>query len=1061
MSMSGFDARPVLRALSFLALAVVPAVLAGQGVTTAAVQGRVVGEDGSPIVGARVHVVNIADGRRWEVASRPDGRFLIEGVAVGSYRVEVRALGFSAAARDGIVLTLGERLVADFTLQRAAIELSPVTVRGTPDPVLDRGRTGPAEVIPRSTLAALPNLGRGFLSLTLLSPQAVSSVRTPAINTASGIAFDGQNRVYNSFQIDGGVNHDLYRGQLPGRESFPRPLSLEALEEIQILVAPFDVRHGGFVGGLVNAVTRSGSNDVHGSLFGYLTDAALVRRGGIGDAVGDFRTWQFGGTLGGPIVRDRAHYFLSVDMQQRVVPDPGPLISDTAGGADLSRIGISYASAVRFRDIMDTLYGLDVGRFGPVDGRVPAHDVFGKLTTQLATNSHLDGSYHYVHGNRRDFLLRSHGNYYLSSYAQQEPSTSHAARLGWTSLFASRWSNELLVSYMRQRDFCRPGAAFPEIRVFNAPVGFLAAGTTGGCGLTTQLQDALEITNNATLGIGRHVFTIGTHGEFLRFRDDLVSASSGLWEFDGLDALEAGRARRYQRTLRGPAWDDGVDFRARLVALYGQDRWSPTPALTLTLGLRLDVPFLPDAVPTNESLKAALGVDTGRLPSGNVLWSPRLGVNYDVGGVGRTFVRGGIGLFSGRPPYRWISNAYRDDGTQELFLDCRGVQAPQFDPTNQPTSCVSTGPQPRLSFFDPDVRFPQNLKVALGLDHHLLGGLVGTVDVLFTRAVHQLYVSDANLAPPLGTSHGEGNRPLYGTINASTGAATPARLSAAFGPVVRVSDRSGDHALSISTQLRTRIGGAVEGSALYAYTRARDRMSIAHIVARAMLEGTIVDGTLENRRLGTSLFEIPHRVQLTAGMRLPYNTRLGLLYSGASGRPFTYTVSGDANADGMGVGLRQDPAYVPRDRADITMDGNGGSAGIGTAAQQDSAYALLDSFIEAVPCLRAQRGRILARNSCRNAWFGTLNARVTKAFPAVAGHSLEVSADVYNVLNLINSRWGLSQYDGLTFATDLVVLRGYDTINGRGIYEFRLPPRNQIEDLASRWQTELSVRYVF
>src|SRR5439155_16764210 len=121
------------------------------------------------------------------------------------------------------------------------------------------------------------------------------------------------------------------------------------------------------------------------------------------------------------------------------------------------------------------------------------------------------------------------------------------------------------------------------------------------------------------------------------------------------------------------------------------------------------------------------------LPSGNVLWSPRLGVNYDVGGHSRTFVRGGIGLFSGRPPYRWLSNAYRDDGTQELFLDCRGSQAPQFDPVNQPNRCVSTSPQPRLSFFDPDVTFPQNVKVGLGLDHRLPGAIVGTVDVLFTR----------------------------------------------------------------------------------------------------------------------------------------------------------------------------------------------------------------------------------------------------------------------------------------------------------------------------------------
>ena len=1045
-----------------LPLALLPVVLTAQGVTSAAVQGTVVGGDSVPIARATVHLTNVANGRTWAIATGHDGRFLLEAVTLGTYRVDVRAVGFAPQSRNGIVLALGQRLVTQFTLQPAAFQIDPVTVSATRDPVLDPGRSGPAEIIDRRTILGVPNLGRGFMSLTLLSPQVVSSVRTPAIATASGIAFDGQNRVYNSFQIDGGAYQDVYRGQLPGRESFPRPLSLEALDEIQVLAAPFDVRHGGFAGGLVNGVTRSGTNAVQGSLFGFLADAALVRHGGIGDAVGDFTTWQYGGTLGGPIVHDRAHYFLSVDVQHRVVPDPGPLISDTAGGADTARIGISYASAVRLVNILDTLYGLDPGTLGPVQGRVPAHDVFGKVTVQLATNSHLDASYHHVYGNRQDFLLRTKNNYFLSSFAQKEPSTTQASRLIWTTLPGGRWSNELIVSDLRQRDVCRPAANYPEVRVFTSSSAFLSAGTSGGCALSVQRQDVLEVTDNATIAFGRHVVSVGTHGELLRFQDDLVNGSPGLWIFDNLDSLERGRARQYQRTLPGPAWDGGVDFRARTLALYAQDRWSATPTLTLTAGLRLDVPFLPDAVATNDSLKAALGVDTGRLPSGNALWSPRLGINYDVGAKARTFLRGGIGLFSGRLPYRWLSNAYRDDGSQELFLDCRGAQVPvPFDPVNQPTACVSAGPNPRLSLFDPDVTFPQNLKIAFGVDHQLPGRLVGTLDFLYTRAVHQLYVTDANLAPPSGLSPGEGNRPLYGTINPTTGTATTTRLSTAFDRVIRVSDRRGDRALSVSAQLRTRLGGAVEASALYAYTRARDRMSIAHIVARAMLEGTVLDGTLENRRLGTSLFEIPHRVQLLATMRLPHRASLALLYAGASGRPFTYTVSGDANADGMGVNLRQDPAYVPRDRADITMDANGGLAGLGTPAGQDSAYAALDAFIRSVPCLREQRGRIVARNSCRNPWFGTLNARLTKALPTAAGGSIDVAVDLYNVLNLLNSNWGISRYDGLTFGTDLVVLRGYDTTAGRGIYEFRLPPRNQVDDLVSRWQMEISVRYAF
>ncbi|MGH2406028.1 MAG: carboxypeptidase-like regulatory domain-containing protein, partial [bacterium] len=165
--------------------------------TTAAIEGTVSATDGSPVAAATVQLTNVADGRRWEIATRPDGGFLLEGVAVGTYRVEVGAVGFTTVSREQIVLTLGQRLVADFTLWPATLELPPVTVQGTRDPLLDPGRTGPADLIPRSVLATVPNLGRTFVNLTLLSPQVAFSVRTPAIATASGIAFDGQNRVYN------------------------------------------------------------------------------------------------------------------------------------------------------------------------------------------------------------------------------------------------------------------------------------------------------------------------------------------------------------------------------------------------------------------------------------------------------------------------------------------------------------------------------------------------------------------------------------------------------------------------------------------------------------------------------------------------------------------------------------------------------------------------------------------------------------------------------------------------------------------------------------------------
>jgi hypothetical protein len=738
---------------------------------------------------------------------------------------------------------------------------------------------------------------------------------------------------------------------------------------------------------------------------------------------------------------------MSLDVQRRTLPDVGPLISDTVGGADTINIGIRNASARRFQDILTNTYALDPGTVGPYQGRVPAADVLGKITIQLGTNSHLELSHHYTDGERTTFIARQFGTYFLSSVGQRVPATVNASRAIWTSLLGDRWSNELIASYLRMSDACLPNVPYPLIRV-PADRGILVAGTAVTCPASAE-RDALEVTENLTVGFGTHVLTLGVHAEALHFEDDQLQGEAGLWNFRNLDSLETGGAVHYERTLAGPSRGRGIEFRARQLGFYLQDRWDVTRDLTLTGGLRLDVPFLPDPVATNTSLQAALGIDNGRLPSGHLLWSPRLGINYDVGGEGHTFLRGGIGLFSGRPAYTWIASAYRDDGQQQLFLSCDGAEVPRFDPVNQPATCVSGGGvTQRLSYFDEGARFPQSLKGSLGIDQRWPGGLVGTVDFLYTRSRYQLYFSDANLLSPVGSAQGEGNRPLYGTLSA-TAVPIPARRDPAFGQVVRASNRSGDYSVSVAAQVRKQFADRAEVSALYAYTRSRDRLSVVNFLARPNLETTPLDGTLEDRRLGTSHFEIPHRVELNATVRLPYRFRLSFRYAGVSGMAYSYTIRGDANADGIGNStMLNDIVYVPRDSLDIAL-----------ATPGD--WATLNQFIEDEPCLRQQRGRVLARNSCRNPWFGTLSARVTKAFSTFRGQYLELTADVYNVLNLVDRDWGQSRVTALEQGAPMLALVGYDATVGRGMYRLQLPGLRQVQDLASRWQLELSARYVF
>jgi len=1053
-------------------LLVLPGLLAAQGVTSAAVEGRVLAERGVPVADATVALTDVATGARWVGLTRAGGGYLLENVGVGGpYRMRVVALGYAPEERTGVMLALGQRFVADFVLRPEPLALPGIDVTADADASFDPGQSGVVSLIRRRQIDELPNPGRSFLALTTLSPLVAVS-QSAGSSPTGGITIGGQNRLYNALQIDGGLHHDLYEGRLPGRETLPRPIALDALEEIQVHAAPFDVRHGSFAGGLVNAVTRSGTNDFHGSAFAFLSDAALVGGGGAtARAVDDFTTWQLGGTLGGPIVRDRAHFFLSVDAHHEVVPDAGPLLSDLTPPDDVAQVGVSQASALRFQEILDSL-GLHAGSIGPVPGNVRARDLFGKVTLQLGANSRLELSHHYARGDRWGFLLRTKPFYFLSTTSDHAPSTVQASRLIWTALFGRRWSNELIVSRLRLDDTCGPTASYPEIRArFVDGAGTLVAGAGPSCPRESPysvVQDALELTENLTAAFGEHVVTLGIRGKALRFRDAWLEAASGHWVFRGLTNFAAGNAMRYRRGLPGPSWGERLDFRAGQAGVYAQDRWRLSPWLALTLGLRLDVPILPEGVARNDALDAALGIRTAHPPGDRTLWSPRLGVNYQLGATRPTSLRGGVGLFSGPPPYRWLANAYRDDGTRELFLDCRlSIPRPAFDPTNPPETCGDgSGPLPRLSTFAPGVHFPQSLKVALGVDHEFPRGVVGTVDVLYTRSMKQLHLRDANLVGPQGTASGEGDRLLYGTIAGTVDgitSITPARRDPTFGRVIVVENRSGDHAWSVSARLRKRFGELSELEGAYAFTRARDRMSLVNPTAQRSLENSAADGRPETRPLRPSYFEVPHRVQLSATLHLGFDATLSLLYSGSSGTPFTYVVAGaDVNADGIPPLFTNDPVYVPRDRDDITIDGNGGAAGLGTPAEQEVVWAEIDARIESERRLREQRGRLLERNSCRNPWFGTVSARLAKALRVREGHALEVTADLCNLFDLLGRSWGTSGYTGGPDAWwQGLLVSGWDATEDRGVYSgsFRAPLG--VDDLASRWRTELTVRYVF
>jgi hypothetical protein len=339
----------------------------------------------------------------------------------------------------------------------------------------------------------------------------------------------------------------------------------------------------------------------------------------------------------------------------------------------------------------------------------------------------------------------------------------------------------------------------------------------------------------------------------------------------------------------------------------------------------------------------------------------------------------------------------------------------------------------------------------LGADHLLPGGVVGTLDFLYTRGVNTVQMVDVNLVGPTGTSAGEGGRVLYGTINDSTGNATPARRTEDLRFVTEMRNGSGDRSYSITAQLEKRFSNGADLSVAYTYTDAKDRMSMGRDLGGLNAGSAPIDGTLEHRNLRTSFWERPHKVTLVGTTDLPFGFRIGLTYIGMSGSAYTYVALGDPNADGFRPfsDLSNDVVYVPRDAGDITL-------------ADPADFAALDRLIHNESCLRNQRGRLLQRNSCRDSWVHETTARLSKRFRLADRRTLEVIADLFNVLSFLDRDWGeVRQTPSDAGNVALLELLGYDTANGRGVYGLVPVDRHQIDVEASRWRLQLGATVFF
>jgi outer membrane receptor protein involved in Fe transport len=1071
-------------------LLVVHSEALAQGITGSAVTGTVKDPDGGPIAEATVQLRNPATGQAFNAVSNAAGKFFFDNLPPGGpYQLTATAPGYTTTTQEsGIQLALGQRLAVEVPLRYLG---EPIEIVSHADSLDDHARTGPSTTVKETTIAKLPNQGRNFTALIATDPRVTT--------TAGGsVSIAGQNNRLNNIQIDGGANNDLFGladSGTPGGLSNAKPLSIEAIREFVVQVAPFDVRLGNFAGGLVNAITKSGTNEFHGSAFGYFQTKWLANRKAMinGDYVLDpnfqnYKVWQFGGSVGGPIIKDKVHFFIATDIQERQASFGSTfnLIGDPV--YDKANAGITTAEVDRFNSILAKYTTFNAGSSQAPNLANPDRNVFVKLSTSAIENSNLELSYNFVNANQEQLIrnpfstsVTSTGSnlrdgYELSNSGWGQANTTNTVRAKLTSnLLGGQLSNELLAGVSFIRDSRSLASNTPLILVRTAAGagnGWLSAGGERFSQANSLDQDVYQLQDNLTFALANHRLVVGTSNEILKIRNLFLQAATGVWAFDSLTAFDNGTPAGYLRRfgVPGAGQDPGLaKFNAVQLGFYVQDEWSLLSNLTLTPGIRVDLPLLSHANQNQAVLNSqTLPIDTSKVPSGNPLWSPRLGFNWDVDGSSDTIVRGGVGVFSGRPAYVWVSNAYAGNGLSQVQLTCIGAAAPAFtaDPNAQPSACKGTGtapPQPEIDYFDPGTRYPQNLRLALGADRRLPFGIVGSADFLYTRDINGWYITDENLQA-VGTG-GEG-RTMYGKFSTlPTGATTvtPSRLdSTNLLQAVKISNKNGGHVTSATVQLQKQFGEGYGLSVGYTYSRSLDRISFTSSQAFSNFQFAPLDGDIQGRAVRPSAFDRPHKITVTGTASLPYGFGVGLTYVGVSGTPYTWTVSGDANGDGVSG---NDLMFVPADPSQITLS-------------TPSQYAALSTFIDSQRCLRMARGDFVQRGACRNPWQNLVDMRLTWTSPNIKGEQrIEVQWDIFNVMNLLSdldnrvfgahTTWGTFEQDAQfeTGPTAVLTVAGYDYANNRPIYSFRAPSQSVTKTVynptQSRWRMQIGARYLF
>jgi Carboxypeptidase regulatory-like domain/TonB-dependent Receptor Plug Domain len=1033
-------------------------------VTTGNIAGSITSSDGSALPGVTIEAVHVPTGTHYSTVSGAKGYFQIPNARVGGpYRITASLEGFRSVTNDQVEVPLGETANVPLKLQLAAVSEA-ITVMAKTDAIINPEHTGSTSAVSEEQMQTLPTVNRSLQDFARTNPYFSVS---PTDDSGTFLTVAGRNNRYNNIQIDGAVNNDLFglaSSGTPGGQTGTQPISLDAVQTLQLVVSPYDVRQSGFTGGGINAVTRSGTNKFDGSVFGSKRDKSYIGKGPFDNAVSTFDQSQWGGRLGGPILGDRLFFFVSGEENRR--QQPIGAAADGSTGINYGGSGTgSFPSAAAVRDFLVSKYKLDPGSLGDLTYGKNSNLLFGRLDMSFGAGNTATLRHNYVDGvtpSDPSSYTRSTSQFFFptSNYQIADKTNSTVAQIN--SVFGGNSYNEGRIGYQTIRDIRAIPVNFPTVEIGGSGErnGAIQIGTERFSGANSLDQKVIELTDDFTWVKGSHSLVFGTHNESFDFTNLFIPDFNGYYYFPTLDAFEAGTPTRYKIGFaNGSDPKKPTAFKAGQYSLYVNDQWRMNNTLSLTFGLRADKPHYGSQPSFNPLVQSAINFSTSAIPSESVIWEPRLGFNWDPMANGKQQLRGGIGVFQGRAPYVWISNGYGGTGIETTALSCLAPSCtpPVFnpDPSAQPRN-LGAGAVPSIALTDPNFRFPRVLRTTLAYDRELFWGIRGTAEALLSKTQSDIYYYNENKVQT-GVSPLDG-RPTYSNVSNSIGDAillSNTRLGRELTETVQL-NKAFQNLTFVANYAHQTAKSAGEGQSSVAFSNWQFNQ--------------LSRGDIFRQELATSSFQLKDRYNIGATYHVATGSlshAIGLYYDAEAGEPYSLLIGGDPNKDGT---VNNDLLSVPANGAAGVILCPSNAKTPTATAPCGAGITPLDSvrfsnFISSVG-LDPNKAAILQRNNLTQPWNRRLDFHYELGLPQVYTTRVLVTADVLNLLNMFDKNSGVARFVG--FGTYKPVnYQGQDAATGKPIYREAftgaLTPGSQFStaNIASRWQGRLGLRVNF